>query len=150
MRRHRIGRVLLLAGMAVILVACGEKETPEQHLDRLRGRFEITPLGYTTVHNPQTGEPSLVIDLRVVNQGTEKLNHLTVLVRVLPADGSAPITRRVTLDLTDVRPGVGVQLSTTVPGLEVAEGDEVQVEIERQLTPEELRSLPEYRDLTKG
>ena len=150
MRPHGVGRMLLLAGVAMLLLACGNKETPEQHLDRLRGRFEITPLGYTTVHNPQTGEPSLVIDLRVVNQGTEKLDHLTVLVRVLPADGSAPITRRVTLDMANVRPGVGVQLSTTVPGLQVAEGDEVQVEIERQLTPEELRSLPEYKDLTKG
>ena len=30
------------------------------------------------------------------------------------------------------------------------EGDEVQVEIEHNLTPEELRSLPEYQDLVKG
>jgi hypothetical protein len=140
---------LVLAGIALTLLACGDRETPEQRLERLRGRFEITPLGYTTVHNPTTGEPSLVVDLQVVNQGTEQLDHLTVLVRVIPRDGSAPITRRVTLDMSDVRPGVGVQLSSSVPGLEVAEGDEVQVEIERNLTPEELRTLPEYQDLTK-
>lgn len=150
MRRPTIALLLTLAGITALLVACGGKETPEQHLARLRDRFEITPVGYTTVHNPQTGEPSLVIDLRVVNQGTEKLDHLTVLVRVLPKDGGEPITRRVTLDMSDVLPGVGVQLSTTVPGIAVAEGDEVQVEIERNLTPEELRSLPEYQDVVKG
>jgi hypothetical protein len=102
-------------------------------------------VGYTTIVDRQTGQPRLVVDLRVVNEGVQPLEKLTILVRVVPADGSSEVTRRVTLDLADLRPGIGVQMSTSVPGLEVSENDEVFVEIEQGLSPEELHQLPEWR-----
>ena len=133
----------VLVPVFVLVASCGPEETPEQKLERLRYSHDIVPLGYTTITGPE-GEPTLVVDLQIVNQAAEPLPTLTVLVTVRDADGTEKASRRVSLDLSDVRPGVGVQMAAQVPGVAADEDDEVLVEIEPDLGPEQLRSLPEF------
>lgn len=138
-------RIVLLASLFAMAIACGDKETPEQKLARLRYNHEIVPTGYATIHAPDGG-PVLVVDLRIANQGTQKLDALTVLVEVHGADGGERLARRVTLDLSDLQPGTGTQIAAQLPGIQVADDDEVSVLIESGLSDEDLRSLPEYQD----
>jgi len=123
---------------------CGPKETPEQHLARLRMKHEIFEGSRNTIY-PKDGDPYTLVDLEITNQGVEPLPELTVLVRVNGPDGVERHRSRVTVSLEGVRPGVGVQVGAKVPGLVVTDDDEVFVELEANLTPEELRSLPEFK-----
>jgi hypothetical protein len=50
----------------------------------------------------------------------------------------------VTLDLSDVRPGIGERRTAIVEGVALEEGDEVFVELEANLPVDVLRGLPEY------
>jgi len=143
MRRPSIPILILLA---VSAMGCGPRETPEQRLQRIRAAHEITPLGYTTIHDEE-GNPTTVVDLRVVNRSAETLGHLTVMVRVIGPDGEVTSEKRATLDLSGARPGVGIQTAARIPGLEIGEEDQVQVELETGLPPDVLRSLPEWNDL---
>jgi hypothetical protein len=145
MRSTRLAMITLLA---VLLAGCGPGETPEQHLERLRLAHEITPVGYTTIRTPD-GQPVTVVDLRVVNHSDEPLDHLTVMVRVVGPDGTIIAERRATLDLSGARPGVGIQTAAQVPGLEVTDQDQVQVELESGLAPEVLHALPEWSDVSR-
>lgn len=139
--------LVTLVPIFLLVASCGPDETPEQKLERLRYNHDIVPLGYTTVTDAE-GNPTLLVDLQVVNQGTEKLDTLTVLVTVRDPEGNEKASERVSLDLSDVRPGVGTQIAAQVPGVAAEEGDEVMVEIEPDLSPEDLRSLPEYSSVT--
>ncbi len=145
-------RAIQLSAIVVMLtllsMGCGPRETPEQHLERLRLAHEITPVGFTTIHTPE-GNPATVVDLRVVNHADEPLPHLTVMVRVVGPDGGIVAERRATLDLDGASPGVGIQTAATIPGLEVSDQDQVQVELESGLAPELLHSFPEWSDLAK-
>jgi hypothetical protein len=140
----------LLATIAVLaaitLVGCGEKETPEQRVERLRYNHEIIPVATTTLFDAE-GQPTLLVDLQVANQGTEPLSKLTVLVRVFDADGGERDSQRVTLDMSDIRPGIGARVSATLPGVELLEGEEVTVTLETNLSPEDLHGLPEYAEV---
>jgi hypothetical protein len=146
MQQPRFLRLAALVVAAATFCACGPRETPEQHLNRLRKAHDIVPTGATTVYN-DLGDPTLVVDLRVTNQSDQKLNSLTVNVRVESADGSERIFHPVTLDLSSVRPGVGVQMAALVEGFELADDDMVMVEIAGDMTDEELRALPEFADI---
>jgi hypothetical protein len=130
----------------IALVGCGEKETPEQRLERLRLNHEIYPVAAKTLYDAE-GNPTLLVDLQVANQGTEPLEKLTVLVRVLDANGDVTDSRRVTLDMSGVRPGIGARVSATLPGVELLEDQEVTVELEANLSPEELHKLPEWAEV---
>jgi hypothetical protein len=143
-RRAMMVTTVLLATIA--LVACGEKETPEQRLERLRYNHEIYPVAAKTLYDAE-GQPTLLVDLQVANQGTEALDKLTVLVRVLDPTGAEKEVRRVTLDMSGVRPGVGARVSATLPGVELLEEDDVTVELETNLSPEVLHELPEYSEV---
>ena len=143
MESHRSIRFMALAAVLVLLVSCGEKETPEQRTERLRSRHEIYPAGVTTVYDAD-GQPQLVVDVQVANQGTEPLSQLTVLIKVLGPEGTPRVSRRVTLDLSDVRPGIGERRTAIVEGVALEEGDEVFVELEANLPVDVLRGLPEY------
>ena len=138
--------VVILA--AIVLVGCGEKETPEQKVERLRYNHEIFPVAAKTLYDAE-GQPTLLVDLQVANQGTEALANLTVLVRVLDPTGAEKDRSRVTLDMTDVRPGIGARVSATLPGVELLEEDEVMVELETNLPPEVLQELPEYAEVAE-
>jgi hypothetical protein len=129
-----------------LVVACGEEETPEQRLERLRSRHEIFPVGTTTIRDAD-GHPTLLVDVQVANQGTEPLSQLTVLIRVRGAGGAERLSQRVTLDMAGVRPGIGERRTALVPGFELAEDDEILVELEANLPIDQLRSLPEYAEM---
>lgn len=140
----RLAVIALLALAIVPLqLSCGDKETPEQHLARLRSRHEIIPAGIANITTPE-GEPALLVDVQIVNQGTEPLDQLTVLVAVQGADGREKAAQRVTFDLAGVRPGIGERRAATLPGIVLDEDDQVSVELEANLTPEELHALPEW------
>jgi hypothetical protein len=134
---------LVLTTAAALLTACGPEETPEQHLERLRYNHEIIPVAAKTLYDAE-GNPTLLVDLQVSNQGTEPLSQLTVLVTVLGPDGTVKHSQRATLDLGDLRPGIGARVSAALDGIELTEDDDVTVELEHGLTPDDLRTLPEW------
>ena len=68
-------------------------------------------------------------------------------MRVEDIEGRELLSTPVTLDLSKVRPGVGVQLAALIDDFRLDEQDQVMVEIEDGLTPEQLRALPEFADL---
>ena len=144
LKRASFGAVIVMA--AIVLAACGDKETPEQKVKRLRYNHEIYPVAAKTLYNSE-GEPILLVDLQVANQGTEPLDKLTVLVRVLDVTGAERESQRVTLDMSGVRPGIGARVSATLPGVELQDDEEVTVEIETNLPPEVLRTFPEYAEV---
>ena len=148
MRSQIIFRVLALIAVCPLLLSCGDKETPEQRLERLRSRHEIYPGGTTTMHDAD-GQPTLLVDLQVANQGTQPLTSLTVLIRVRGGNGLERLSQRVTLDMEGVRPGIGERRTALVPGFELKEDDEVFVELEAKLPVEELRSMPEFGDMAE-
>jgi len=148
MHQLRPLRFALLTLVAATLVACGPRETPEQHLNRLRKAHDIVPTGATTVRD-KLGGAKLVVDLRVTNHSAEKLNSLTVNVRVEDVEGDERLFHPVTLDLSNTRPGVGVQMAAVIDDFELADDDMVTVEIAGDLTDEELRGLPEFADIPK-
>jgi len=137
---------LVIILIAVTLSACGEKETPEQRVERIRYNHEIYPVATKTLYGAE-GEPTLLVDLQVANQGGDTIDNLTVLIQVFDATGEEKNSQRVTLDLSDIPRGTGMRVSATLPGVELLEGDEVRVELEHGLPPEVLRDFPEYAEL---
>jgi hypothetical protein len=103
----RLALLIAVAATVIpLLSACGEKETPEARLARLRSRHEIIPAGAATVSGLD-GTPTLIVDVQVFNEGTEALDRLTILVRVRGRDGADRVAQRATLDLSGLQPGVG-------------------------------------------
>ena len=143
--RHTIVMLCALVAAVLLTSACGEKETPEQRTERLRYNHEIFPVAVNTLYDAE-GNPSLLVDLQVANQGSDALSQLTVLVTILGADGQVKESRRVTLDMEGVRPGIGARVSASLAGVALLDDDEVTVEIETGLTPDELRGLPEFAE----
>ena len=146
-RREATVSVLVVLAAVILLTACGPEETPEQRLERIRYNHEIYPVGTTTLYG-EDGEPTLMVDLMVSNQGSDPIRHLTILVLVRGSDGTEKMSQRVTLELGDLRPGVGMQIGASVPGVALGEADEVTVELEHGLPPEVLRELPEWADVS--
>jgi len=146
MRKNAVLVATVTLAAVILLPGCGEKETPEQRVERLRYNHEIYPVAAKTLYDAE-GLPTLLVDLQVANQGTEALENLTVLVRVLDSAGAEKDTRRVTLDMTGVRPGIGARVSATLPGVELLDEDEVSVELETNLSPDILHGLPEYAEV---
>jgi len=146
MRRTVITRCGVVLAILVVAVSCGRRETPEQRLERLRSSHQIYPVASQTVTSPE-GEPTVLVDLHVSNRGADPLDQLTILVRIRGDNGLEKVSQRVTLDLKGVRPGVGVQMPATIPGLELAETDEVTVELEEGLPADDLRTLPEWSEV---
>ena len=145
---RRLAQIALLITLiaSVMSIACGPRETPEQRLERLRYNHEIYPVGTTTLHDDE-GNPTLLVDLNIANQGTEPLTSLTILVRVRGGDGNERLAERVAVPLDDLRPGIGRQQDVRIPGFALEEDDEITVEIEPNLSPEVLRTLPEFADV---
>lgn len=143
----RLAMLIAVAATVIpLLSSCGEKETPEARLARLRSRHEIIPAGAATVSGPD-GTPTLVIDVQVFNEGTEALDRLTILVRVRGGDGDDRVAQRATLDLSGLQPGVGERRTLSMPGVALGEGDEVFVELEANLSAEVLHQLPEWSEV---
>jgi len=147
MRRPVQIALLVTLIASVMSIACRPEETPEQRLERLRYNHEIYPVGTTTLYDDE-GNPTLLVDLNVANQGTEPLKALTVLVRVRGGDGSERLAERVAVPLDDLRPGIGRQQDVRIAGFALSDDDEITVEIESNLPPEVLRQLPEFADVS--
>jgi len=146
MTRHRTFLLLVVILAAVVLPACGDKETPEQRVERIRYNHEIYPVATKTLYSAE-GEPTLLVDLEVANKGSDVIDNLTVLIQVFGPDGEQKNSQRVTLDLSDIPRGTGMRVSATLPGVELLEGDEVRVELEHGLSPEVLHDFPEYAEV---
>jgi hypothetical protein len=143
-KRTLIVSVLILA--AVTLPACGDKETPEQRVERLRYNHKIIPVATNTLYDAD-GQPILLVDLQVTNKGGEVLENLTILVQVFGPGGEQKNSERVTLDLSDIPLGTGMRVSATLPGVELLEGYEVRVELEHGISPEVLHDFPEFAEV---
>ena len=141
--RHAMLVLVVVLAAVILLPGCGEKVTPEQRLEQYRYNHEIFPVAAKTLYDAE-GQPTLLVDLQVANQGGEALEHLTVLVQVFGPGGEEKSSKRVTLDLSGVQPGIGARVSALLPGVELLDDDEVTVELETGLSPEDLRGLPEY------
>ena len=146
MRKNTIlvSTVILVA--VILLPGCGEEETPEQRIERIRYNHEIIPVAAKTLYDAN-GDPTLLVDLQVTNKGGDAVENLTILVQVFGIDGSEKSSERVTLDLAGVRPGIGARVSASLPGVELLDEDEVRVELEANLPPEVLRGLPEFTEI---
>jgi len=149
MRRSTLIALTVALIAMITSISCGPEETPEQRLERLRYNHEIYPVGTTTLHDEE-GNPTLLVDLNVANQGSEPLSKLTVLVRVHGENGAEKYSGRVAVPLEDLRRGVGRQVAVTIPGVGLEETDQLTVELEPNLSPEDLRSLPEFADVSGG
>jgi len=147
MRPQNIVVSLLVVLMAGVLAGCREEVPPEQKLAQIRYNHEIFPVAAKTLYDAD-GNPTLLVDLQVANRGGVPLDMLTVLVTVIGPDGTTKNSQRVTLDLEGVQPGIGARVSASLPGVELLDEDEVTVELESNLTPEEIRELPEFRLMT--
>ncbi len=147
MNQRILGRGAAFILLVAVIIACGPDETPEQRLQRLRMNHEIVPL--TAASSGEGEEAKLIVDMQVTNTGVDHLSKFTVLVRVIAEDGSERVAKRVCVDLSSIKPGIGTQVPVVIPGIELAETDEVRLEQENDLTPEELRTLPEFQDMVK-
>ena len=143
MRLQKVLFISVVVLSATVLIGCGEEVPPEQRLAQIRYNHEIFPVAAKTMYDAD-GNPTLLVDLQVANQGGIALDDLTVLVTVLGPDGAVKNSERVTLDLEGVQPGIGARVSASLPGVELLDEDEVTVELESNLTPEDLRGLPEF------
>ncbi len=112
-------------------------------MTRLRWQYEVEPDGFQPRVTPE-GTPEVVLSVRVVNKGKESLDALTLLVRVKGASGEDREVRRLTLDTRGLRPGVSVQLSGVVTGLEFEEGDSLLLEREINPPADQRHLYPEY------
>ena len=148
-RRHAILMMCVVLASVILLPGCGEKETPEQRVQRLRYNHEIFPVAAKTMYDAD-GNPSLLVDLQVANQGSEALENLTVLVKILGPGGNEKESARVTLDLAGVRPGIGARVSASLPGVELLDDDEITVELETNLPDEVLHGFPEFAEVASS
>ena len=78
------------------------------------------------------------------------LAHPLLVVQLYQYYGNERLVQRVTVPLNDLRPGVGRQQDVRIAGFALEENDEITVEIEKNLTPEDLRTLPEFADVSGG
>jgi len=143
-KRMLLVSIVMLA--AITLPGCGDKETPEQRVERIRYNHEIYPVATKTLFSAE-GEPTLLVDLEVANTGSDTLDNLTVLIQVFGPDGEETDSQRVTLDLSGIPRGTGMRVSATLPGVELPEGGEVTVELEHGLSPEVLHEFPEFTEV---
>ena len=145
LQKALVAAIVVLTAVAV--VGCREEVPPEQRLAQIRYNHEIFPVATTTMYDAD-GNPTLLVDLQVANQGGVSLSMLTVLVKVVGPDGAVKNSERVTLDLEGVQPGIGARVSALLPGVEPLDEDEVTVELESNLSPEDLRQLPEFAEIS--
>lgn len=148
-RRHAMLVICVVLASVILLPGCGEKETSEQRAQRLRYNHEIFPVAAKTMYDAD-GNPNLLVDLQVANQGSEALENLTVLVKILGPGGNEKVSARVTLDLAGVRPGIGARVSASLPGVELLDDDEITVEIETNLPDDVLHGLPEFAEVASS
>ncbi len=144
-RLEIIGSLALWAIAASLPVACGRGVDTAARVTLARANHEVRPTAYQP-RQGANGEPSLALDLFVLNRGRERLRSLTLLVVVVDASGTDRASKRVTVDTSSLLPGVASQLTAVVEGLEVREGETVLVELENEVPESERGQFPEYAE----
>lgn len=136
---------LCLSGALTVLAlaGCGEKETPEQRVTRLRLAHQVQPTAVQVRNTPEG--PQLLIDFTVVNTAREKLPTLTVKVVLVDTKGRDRATHLVSLNTSELLPGVAGLVTGFIPGETLAQGEQVRVEVEAQVPVKEQARYPEYR-----
>ncbi len=136
-----------LAGLAAAVLATGcdepRKEKPWERISRIRLHYKVAPNWYEM----QTGKDGLrvlVMDLTVNNIGKDSLKRVTMVLHILGDDGKDRIAQALTLDTSNVVPGVPGKITVRVPGVDVRPGEEVMLQMEGQPTPDEMKKYPEY------
>ncbi|NWG00555.1 MAG: hypothetical protein HXY19_06395 [Thermoanaerobaculaceae bacterium] len=130
---------------AGVLAACGREADMAARVTLARAHHEVRPTAYQP-RRGANGEPSLALDLFVLNRGRERLRSLTLQVVVVDANGKDRAAKRVTVDTSGLLPGVASQLTAVVEGLEVREGETVLVELENEVPESERGQFPEYAE----
>lgn len=141
--RANLALRLSVALAALALGACGSRETPEQKVTRLRLAHQVQPTAVQVRNTPQG--PELVIDFTVVNTAREKLPTLTVKVVLVDSKGKDRATHLVSLNTGDLLPGVAGLVTGFIPGETLAQGEQVRVEVEAQVSVKEQARYPEFR-----
>lgn len=139
------GLAVCLGGALTVLAltGCGGKETPEQRVTRLRLAHQVQPTAVQVRTTP--AGPELVIDFTVVNTAREKLPTLTVKVVLVDRHGKDRATHLLSLNTSNLLPGVAGQVTGFIPGETLAQGEQVRVEVEAQVSVKEQARYPEYR-----
>ena len=147
MNRRMVTAMIMSLATIVVAVGCGRDVPPEDIVQSMRMDHELVPVAFTPM-TPPDREPFILVDLEITNKGLEPLQHLTVLATLQGADGSTRWEDRVTLDISHIRPGIGDRVSFSIPDQALEEGDQILVRLESPLTPEEIRTLPEFEEVT--
>lgn len=139
------GRVIAVVGLSAVLVTggCGAPESAAQRVTRVRQQHRIQPNGFQA-RAGAAGAPEVVVSVLVVNEGKERLDHVTLRVHVQASDGRDRASAPAVLDTAALLPGVSAQLSAVARGIEVREGESVLIELEDDPVAAELAGYPEY------
>ncbi len=143
-------RVLAAAvlGLAVVGVTAGcdepRKEKGWERVSRIRLHYKVSPNWYE-MQTGKDGKRVLVMDLTVNNIGKESLKQVTLVVHILGGDGKDRVTTPLTLDTSQVVPGVPGKVTAAVPGVEIKSGEEVVLQMQGQPTKAEMGQYPEYK-----
>lgn len=143
-------RVLAAAvlGLAVVGVTAGcdepRKEKGWERVSRIRLHYKVSPNWYE-MQTGKDGKRVLVMDLTVNNIGKESLKQVTLVVHILGGDGKDRVTTPLTLDTSQVVPGVPGKVTAAVPGVEIKPGEEVVLQMQGQPTKAEMGQYPEYK-----
>jgi hypothetical protein len=137
-----------LLGLAVLggTSGCDEprKEKPWERITRLRLHHKVSA-NWFEMQTEKDGTRVLVMELMVKNIDKESLKRVTMVLHVLGSDGKDRVKVPLTLDTSQVVPGVPGKITVKVPGVEVRRGEEVVLQLEGQPTKAEMAEYPEYK-----
>ncbi len=160
---------VLLAPAVALMAACDQprRETARDRITRLRLLHRVNANFYE-MKKGKDGNPVLVLDLTVTNNGNESLNEVTMRLHITAPDGKDRVVIPVTLDVarikpgtlkvippkpgrsavSEVTPGPPGHLVVGVPGAEVRAGEEITLEMQGQPSKAEMAQYPEYRGVS--
>ena len=145
MKRRVVGAALVGLAVTGMTIGCDEprKEKPWERITRLRLHYKVTPNFYE-MQKDKDGKPVLSMDLGVTNTGKESLDRVTMVLHVVFPDGKDRVRMPLTLDTSNILPGVPGKIAVAVPGVEVREGEEVTLQMEGQPSKADMGKYPEY------
>jgi hypothetical protein len=143
-------RVLAIAMLGSVMfgvmAGCDEprKETTWERITRFRLHYKVSP-NWFEMQTGKDGKRVLVMDLTVNNIGKESIKQVTMVLHVLGSDGKDRVKMPLTLDTSEVVPGVPGKVTVKVLDVEVKWGEEVVLQMEGQPTKAEMAAYPEYK-----
>jgi hypothetical protein len=156
MSRRLWATTMAVAVLAGATWACFQPrpEKPRDRINRLRLNYRVSANWYEN-RKDADGKPVLVMSLRCENQAkkttTDGLKVVTMVLHVRYFDGTERLKQLLTLDVSKAKPGTTVDLGEVkVPGLEVADSEQLALQMEVQPTVDQTVRYPEYRELLTG